>query len=50
MTALDQPGILTPSQAREVFRTAEAPVTTSRWCRAYVQAHLVAMPRESLIQ
>jgi hypothetical protein len=26
MTALEQPGILTPSQAREVFRTGEVPV------------------------
>jgi uncharacterized protein YcsI (UPF0317 family) len=46
MTALEQPAILTPSQAREVFRTGEVPDTTSGWCRGYVQANLLAVPRE----
>ncbi len=43
---LEQPAILTPSQAREVFRTGEVPVTTSGWCRGYVQANLLAVPRD----
>ncbi|MCO5993688.1 putative hydro-lyase [Actinoallomurus rhizosphaericola] len=43
---MDQPAILTPSQAREVFRTGETPVTTSGWCRGYVQANLLAVPRD----
>jgi uncharacterized protein YcsI (UPF0317 family) len=46
MTALEHPAILTPSQAREVFRTGEVPATTSGWCRGYVQANLLAVPRE----
>ncbi|GLY77908.1 putative hydro-lyase [Actinoallomurus iriomotensis] len=46
MTALEQPGILTPSQAREVFRTGEVPETTSGWCRGHVQANLLAVPRD----
>jgi uncharacterized protein YcsI (UPF0317 family) len=46
MTALEQPAILTPSQAREVFRTGEVPETTSGWCRGYVQANLLAVPRD----
>ncbi|GAA4615600.1 putative hydro-lyase [Actinoallomurus liliacearum] len=46
MTTMDQPAILTPSQAREVFRTGETPVTTSGWCRGYVQANLLAVPRD----
>jgi uncharacterized protein YcsI (UPF0317 family) len=44
MTALEHP--LTPSQAREVFRTGEIPDTTSGWCRGYVQANLLAVPRD----
>src|SRR3954449_242944 len=46
MTALEQPAILTPSQAREVFRTGEVPDTTSGWCRGYVQVSLLAVPRD----
>jgi uncharacterized protein YcsI (UPF0317 family) len=46
MTALEHPAILTPSQAREVFRTGEVPATTSGWCRGYVQANLLAVPRD----
>ena len=46
MTALEQPAILTPSQAREVFRTGEMPATTSGWCRGHVQANLLAVPRD----
>jgi uncharacterized protein YcsI (UPF0317 family) len=46
MTASEQSGILTPSQAREVFRTGEMPGTTSGWCRGYVQANLLAVPRD----
>jgi uncharacterized protein YcsI (UPF0317 family) len=46
MTALEQPPVLTPSQAREVFRTGEVPETTSGWCRGYVQANLLAVPRD----
>ncbi len=43
---LEQPAILTPSQAREVFRTGEVPATTSGWCHGYVQAGLLAVPRD----
>src|SRR4051794_1966683 len=46
MTALEHRAILTPSQAREVFRTGELPATTSGWCRGYVQANLLAVPRD----
>jgi uncharacterized protein YcsI (UPF0317 family) len=46
MTALEHPAILTPSQAREVFRTGEIPETTSGWCRGYVQANLLVVPRD----
>jgi uncharacterized protein YcsI (UPF0317 family) len=46
MTSLDQPAVLTPSQAREVFRTGEVPATTSGWCRGYVQANLLVVPRD----
>jgi uncharacterized protein YcsI (UPF0317 family) len=46
MTVAEQPGIHTPSQAREVFRTGELPATTSGWCRGYVQANLLAVPRD----
>jgi uncharacterized protein YcsI (UPF0317 family) len=42
MTALEQPGNL----AREVFRTGEVPDTTSGRCRGYVQANLLAVPRD----
>jgi uncharacterized protein YcsI (UPF0317 family) len=46
MTALEQPAVLTPSQARDVFRTGEVPATTSGWCREYVQANLLAVEME----
>jgi uncharacterized protein YcsI (UPF0317 family) len=29
-----------------MFRTGEVPATTSGWCRGYVQANLLAVPRE----
>ncbi|MCW2943409.1 MAG: putative hydro-lyase [Actinoallomurus sp.] len=44
MTALERPAILTPSQARRMFRTGEVPATTSGRCPGYVQADLLAVP------
>jgi uncharacterized protein YcsI (UPF0317 family) len=46
MSLPDQPSLLTPSQARALFRTGAMPVTTSGWCRGYAQANLLAVPRE----
>ncbi|KAB2346417.1 putative hydro-lyase [Actinomadura rudentiformis] len=44
--ALDQPSVLTPTQARALFRTGATTPTTSGWCRGYAQANLLAVPRE----
>lgn len=46
MTTSEHPAILTPSQAREAFRSGELPATTSGWCRGHVQANLLAVPLE----
>ncbi|MGI8332811.1 putative hydro-lyase [Actinomadura scrupuli] len=46
MSFPEQPAVLTPSQARALFRTGAQPVTTSGWCRGYAQANLLAVPRE----
>jgi uncharacterized protein YcsI (UPF0317 family) len=46
MSFPEQPAVLTPGQARALFRTGTMPVTTSGWCRGYAQANLLAVPRE----
>jgi uncharacterized protein YcsI (UPF0317 family) len=46
MNLPEQPAVLTPGQARALFRTGAVPVTTSGWCRGYAQANLLAVPRE----
>ncbi|HEX2314439.1 MAG TPA: putative hydro-lyase [Thermomonospora sp.] len=46
MTLPDQPSVLTPSQARALFRTGAHIPTTSGWCRGYAQANLLAVPRD----
>ncbi|WP_119727828.1 putative hydro-lyase [Thermomonospora amylolytica] len=46
MSLPDQPSVLTPTQARALFRTGATTPTTSGWCRGHVQANLLAVPRD----
>jgi len=46
MSLPDQPSVLTPSQARALFRTGVSPATTSGWCRGYAQANLLVVPKD----
>jgi uncharacterized protein YcsI (UPF0317 family) len=46
MSLPDQPSVLTPTQARALFRTGATTPTTSGWCRGYTQANLLAVPRD----
>ncbi|MBA9004366.1 putative hydro-lyase [Thermomonospora cellulosilytica] len=46
MSLPDQPSVLTPTQARALFRTGATTSTTSGWCRGHVQANLLAVPRD----
>ncbi|GAA1540835.1 putative hydro-lyase [Actinomadura kijaniata] len=43
---MSQPSVLTPTQARALFRTGAQAATTSGWCRGYAQANLLAVPRD----
>ena len=45
MTVLDPPATCAPGQARELFRQGLR-TPTSGWCAGYVQANLIAVPRE----
>ncbi|WP_066948574.1 putative hydro-lyase [Microtetraspora fusca] len=40
------PALLTPSEARELFRQGLV-TPTSGWCRGWTQANLIALPRDS---
>ncbi|MCP2335608.1 putative hydro-lyase [Actinomadura rupiterrae] len=42
----DRPSILTPAQARALFRAGAQPGTTAGWCEGYAQANLLAVPRD----
>ncbi|MFC4913468.1 putative hydro-lyase [Actinomadura gamaensis] len=42
----DRPSVLTPAQARALFRAGAEPVTTAGWCQGYAQANLLAVPRD----
>ncbi|MFC9977548.1 putative hydro-lyase [Spirillospora sp. NPDC127200] len=44
--SFDQPPVLTPTQARALFRTGALTETTGGWCRGYAQANLLAVPRD----
>ncbi|REE95496.1 putative hydro-lyase [Thermomonospora umbrina] len=46
MTLPDRPSVLTPGQARALFRTGADTPTTSGWCRGHAQANLLAVPRD----
>lgn len=46
MEPAGQPSVLTPTQARALFRTGAGTPTTSGWCRGHVQANLLAVPRD----